>query len=193
LARAPEVCADCQRGLSRLGAGIGDVVTDANRGPRNEAPDEPGWWQASDGLWYPPESAPAQPSAPVQLTAPSLPRDRAPFLLTIGDIGITPQWVVTPNGHAPLSGSQWIAMDMSRTESKIPTWAIIMAILFALLCLIGLFFLLVKEERTTGYVEVSVRSGDLYHRTQLPVSDQWAVQQIRQLVAQAQTLAAQAR
>jgi hypothetical protein len=174
-------------------------MTSTGRGPLSESPNEPGWWQASDGQWYPPESAPAPPPTPPPTPTPSptqgasFPADQAPFLLTIGDIGLTPQWIVTPNGHAPLAGSQWIAMDMSRTESKIPSWAIVMAILFAIVCLIGLFFLLVKEEKTTGYVEVSVRSGDLYHRTQLPVSNQGAVHQIRQLVAQAQSLAAQAR
>jgi hypothetical protein len=117
----------------------------------------------------------------------------AGYILTIGDIGITPEWIVTPNGTARLAGSQWIAMDMSRTDTRIPAWAIVLAIIFAFACLLGLFFLLVKEQRTAGYVEVSVRSGDLYHRTQLPVSNQVAVSQIRHLVGQAQTLAAQAR
>jgi hypothetical protein len=59
--------------------------------------------------------------------------------------------------------------------------------------LIGLLFLLVKERTTTGYVEVSVHSGDLYHKTQIPVTDPMQVQQIRQLVGQPQTLAARAR
>jgi hypothetical protein len=82
---------------------------------------------------------------------------------------------------------------MSRTDSKIPSWAIICAIAFAIFCLIGLLFLVVKERTTTGYVEVSVHSGDLYHKTQIPVTDPMQVQQIRQLVGQAQTLAARAR
>lgn len=34
-----------------------------------------------------------------------------------------------------------------------------LAIIFALACLLGLLFLLVKEDVTTGYVQVSVRSG----------------------------------
>jgi hypothetical protein len=158
------------------------------QGPLDQQPDEPGWWQASDGKWYPPESA--APQSPVVAVAPVA--QPAGYILSIGDIGITPQLIVTPNGSAPLAGSQWIAMDMSRTESKIPTWAIVLAIIFAFACLLGLFFLLVKETRTTGYVEISVRSGDLYHRTQLPVSSPEAVAQVRQLVGQAQSLAAQA-
>ena len=41
------------------------------RGPQAQQPAEPGWWIASDGQWYPPESAPAaqpqyaDPAAPV--------------------------------------------------------------------------------------------------------------------------------
>lgn len=122
-------------------------------------------------------------------------REAAPvgFLLTIGDIGVTSEWVVTPNGNAPVGGSQWILTDMTRTESKIPTWAIICAILFSLACLTGLFFLLVKEQQTTGYVEVMVRSGSLYHKTQVPISYQEQIQQVRALVSQAQTIAAQGR
>jgi len=115
-----------------------------------------------------------------------------PIVLTIGDIGVTRNWVVTPNGTGRLTGSQWIARDMTRTESKIPAWAIVLAIIFALLCLLGLLFLLVKETQTTGYVEVSVQAGTLFHATQVPVSTPYQVAQIRQQVSQAQTLAAAA-
>jgi hypothetical protein len=115
-----------------------------------------------------------------------------PIVLTIGDIGVTRNWVVTPNGTARLGGSQWIARDMTRTESKIPTWAIVLAVVFALVCLLGLLFLLAKEKYTTGYVEVSVQAGNLLHATQIPVSSQYQVAQIRQQVSQAQTLAAAA-
>ena len=116
-----------------------------------------------------------------------------PIVLTIGDIGVTRNWVVTPNGTARLGGSQWIARDMTRTESKIPTWAIVLAVVFALVCLLGLLFLLAKEKHTTGYFEVSVQAGNLLHATQIPVSSQYQVAQIRQQVSQAQTLAAAAR
>ena len=115
-----------------------------------------------------------------------------PFGLTIGDIGLTGDTVVTPNGAAPLRGSQWIVMDQSTTSQKIPTYAIVLAIVFAVLCLLGLLFLLIKEEVTTGYVSVTVRSGELFHTCQIPVSNQYEIQNIRALVSQAQTLAAQA-
>jgi len=113
-------------------------------------------------------------------------------VLAIGDIGVTRNWVVTPNGNARLGGSQWIARDLTRTESKIPSWAIVLAIVFALFCLLGLLFLLAKEQYTTGYVEVSVQAGSLFHATQVPVSGSYQVAQIRQQVSQAQSLAAAA-
>ncbi|CAM5379425.1 hypothetical protein SANTM175S_07188 [Streptomyces antimycoticus] len=56
-------------------------------------------------------------------------------------------------------------MDMSRT--KIPTVAIVLAIVFALLCLIGLLFLLMKEKQTTGFIQVTVTSGGRHHTTMI--------------------------
>jgi hypothetical protein len=114
------------------------------------------------------------------------------FLLTIGDIGVTPTQIITPNGSGALAGSQWIFADISRTETKIPTVAIILAIVFALLCLIGLLFLLMKQKTTTGYVEVSVRSGNVFYKTQIPVNSQMKIDNVRQLVGKAQALAMQA-
>jgi signal peptidase I len=34
----------------------------SSRGPLDQQPGEPGWWLASDGRWYPPESAPTAPA-----------------------------------------------------------------------------------------------------------------------------------
>lgn len=123
------------------------------------------------------------------LPPPPLPQ---PFMLTIGDIGITSNQVITPNGSGALAGAQWIFTDASRTETKIPTVAIILAIVFALLCLIGLLFLLMKEKTTTGYVEVTVRAGSVFHKTQIPVNCQTKIDEVRQLVSKAQALAMQA-
>jgi hypothetical protein len=126
------------------------------------------------------------------LTAAAPPPLSQSFLLTIGDIGITSNQVVTPNGSGPLAGSQWIFTDSSRTETKIPAMAIILAIIFALLCLIGLLFLLMKEKTITGYVEVTVRTGNVFHKTQIPVNSQSKIDEVRQLTAKAQALAMQA-
>lgn len=113
-------------------------------------------------------------------------------VLSIGDIGVSPSWIVTPNGTAPLRGSQWVVQDLSITTSRIPAYAIVLAIIFALACLLGLLFLLITERTTSGYANVSVRSGHLQHTTQIPVWNPVTVAQVRQAVAQAQAMAAAA-
>ena len=120
----------------------------------------------------------------------------AGFALTIGDIGITsqtPAQVVTPNGAIPLRGAQWMFADRSLTAERIPTWAIVCAICFAIFCLLGLLFLLVKERTTTGAVEVIVRNdNNFYYLTQIPVNSVAQVNFYRQQVQQAQILTQQA-
>jgi hypothetical protein len=145
----------------------------------------------------------AQPNGPAEhhpvggdsAVVPAQQASMPAYALTIGDIGITssaPPLLVTPNGYAELRGSQWMFFDRSTTETKIPTWAIVCAIIFAFACLLGLLLLLVKEPVTSGYVEVSVRNGQLVHTTQIPVSSPAAVNLIRSQVQQAQALTSQA-
>jgi hypothetical protein len=71
-------------------------------------------------------------------------------------------------------------------------WAIIVAIVVALVtCLLGLLFLLVKEQQYVGYVSVTVSGEGLYHTVPFapgPASAMWANSQ----VAQARALAAAA-
>lgn len=115
-----------------------------------------------------------------------------PVLFTLGDIAVSRSWVITPNGTAPMRGSTWIGQDLSRTVNKTPTWAIVLAIVGFLACLLGLLFLMVKEDKTTGYFEVTVQSGAVRHVTQLPVSSAAQIAQYRQMVNQAQSIAAAA-
>jgi hypothetical protein len=131
--------------------------------------------------------------APTPFT-PSSPAGKGDFLLTIGDIGIThDQRVVTPNGVAPLAGSSWIVQDNSQTTKETPTWAVVLCVLTALeTCGLGLLFLLVKNQKTTGSVQVQVRSEKLFHMTQIPVVSPVQAPQTQQLVRRAQTLAAEA-
>ena len=112
-----------------------------------------------------------------------------PVLLAIGDINVTQNWVSTPNGYAPLRGSQWTVIDGSITRTVIPAYAIILAIVFALACLLGLLFLLIKEERTSGYVTITVRSGNLLHSAQIPITDPHQVAGWRAAVSRAQLMA----
>ncbi|MFG2597028.1 hypothetical protein [Streptomyces sp. NPDC048462] len=91
-------------------------------------------------------------------------------MLSIGDITVMGDSIVTPSGTMPLKGAAWTATDMSRTEEKIPTVGIVLAIVFALLCLVGLLFLLMKEKKTTGFIQVSVTSGGRHHSTMIPAT-----------------------
>ncbi|MFE7774146.1 hypothetical protein ACFU5O_09630 [Streptomyces sp. NPDC057445] len=91
-------------------------------------------------------------------------------LLVLGDITVLQDSIVTPNGTLPLKGAVWNALDMSRTEERIPTHAVVLAIVFSLLCLVGLLFLLMKEKRTTGFIQVTVTSAGRHHTTMIPAT-----------------------
>lgn len=119
----------------------------------------------------------------------TVPLPNPAYQLVIGDIGVTPDGMVsTPSGNFPIRGSQWVVQDMSQTKRVIPTWAIVLAIIGLLFFLLGLLFLLVKEDRTEGWVQVSVTSGSVFHSVQIPVTSRMQVQQIFASVSQAQTL-----
>ncbi|QCW79087.1 hypothetical protein EQG64_22285 [Streptomyces sp. S6] len=123
--------------------------------------------QPGPGYGYP---HPAQPTMPGQyLPVPQgAPGQGGVPVLSIGDITVMSDAIVTPSGTMPLKGAVWTATDMSRTEEKIPAHAIVLAIVFALFCLIGLLFLLMKEKRTVGFVQVTVTSGGRHHGTMIP-------------------------
>ncbi|MGW2703553.1 hypothetical protein [Streptomyces sp. NPDC001340] len=109
------------------------------------------------------QAAPGAPGAP---GAPA-PMGGAP-LLTLGDITVLDGQIITPAGQLPLRGAVWNATDMSHTEEKIPTHAVVLAIVFFLFCLLGLLFLLMKEKKTTGFIQVTVTSAGRHHSTMIP-------------------------
>ena len=95
--------------------------------------------------------------------------------------------IITPNGQVPLAGSTWFVTDQSTTRQSIPTYAIVLAIIFALACLLGLLFLLIKEEETTGFVEIRVQKDNFFHMTQIPAIAHGNVTNIRYQIGQIQT------
>jgi hypothetical protein len=99
-----------------------------------------------------------------------------PTLVTIGDIAVSQHWVSTSSGTASIGSTTWTVTPMYQTTRSIPTWAIVCAVVFFVFCFLGLLFLLVKEEQTTGYVQVVVQSQGLVHSCYVPVySPQQAV------------------
>lgn len=113
-----------------------------------------------------------------------------PTLITIGDIAVTQEYVVTPNGRFPVGQVYWTLTDQSRTSSRIPTTTIVLAIVFFLFCLLGLLFLLVKEEYTEGWVQVGVQGPGLFHAVQLPVSSPNDVARSQDMVNYARSVTA---
>ncbi|MEV8568392.1 hypothetical protein AB0436_22915 [Streptomyces sp. NPDC051322] len=137
-------------------------------GPQQQ-PGAPGYGYPNEaaGYGYPhagPGYIPPQPAG-----LPVLVGGGAP-LVSIGDITVVQDGVITPAGTLPLRGSVWNATDMSRTEERIPPVAIVLAIVFAVFCLLGLFFLLMKEKKTVGFIQVTVTSGGRHHATMVPAT-----------------------
>lgn len=112
-------------------------------------------------------------------------RSRAPdesVLVTVGDISCTQTSVITPDGRHSLRRTSWIVSNNTKTTERIPPWAIVCAIIFFVFFLLGLLFLLVKERRTQGHVQVSVRGEGLFYATQVPVTNPEQITDIEQRV-----------
>ncbi|MBX6751658.1 MAG: hypothetical protein IRY85_18700 [Micromonosporaceae bacterium] len=106
-----------------------------------------------------------------------------PPLVTIGDIVVTKNTVQVPHGRYPLRGTTWTVQDSTQVTEEIPAYAIVLAIVFALFCLLGLLFLLIKEKKYSGFVAVSVAGPGFYHSTHLPAGPttaMWAHDQVNQ-------------
>ncbi|PXX70656.1 hypothetical protein DFR70_10175 [Nocardia tenerifensis] len=94
-----------------------------------------------------------------------------PVLVTVGDIGCTATRVMTPSGQQPLAGTTWIVTDQTSVSQRIPSYAIVLAVLLMVFCLLGLLFLAVKEEKIQGFVQVSVQREGFYYATQVKITD----------------------
>jgi hypothetical protein len=108
-----------------------------------------------------------------------LPSQPEQVLVQIGEIAVTASTVYTPNGAIPLRGSQWAVQDQWLSEQKIPSWAIVLAIVgFFLVCALSLLFLLAKETRFHGTVNVTVTNGHQQYVARIPVYSQQQVHHI---------------
>lgn len=126
------------------------------------------------------------------MTEPAYFPPQPAVLVTIGDIACTVDQVITPSGTRPIGEVVWTFTDMSRTTEGIPTWAIVLAVVFFLACFLGLLFLLVRERRTEGFVQVTVQGPGFVHAVQLPVSNPAQVADYNARVNYARSLAAAA-
>ncbi|MFT4396796.1 hypothetical protein ACLTEW_17865 [Gordonia lacunae] len=115
-----------------------------------------------------------------------------PPLVVIGDITCTQHYVITPSGTFPLAGSQWEVTDMSVSSEQMSQTGLVLALVgFFLVCFLSLLFLLMKERRTTGYIQVRVRgAGGVMHVTNIPATSPWAMSDVSGRVYYARQLAA---
>jgi hypothetical protein len=129
-----------------------------------------------------------QPHPPAWEASGAVPVPIDQPVLTIGDIAVTRTEVIVPHGRFPLRGTAWTVQDSTHEESVIPTYAIVLMILFLLFCLLGLLFLLIHEKRYSGFVSVAVTGPGLYHSVQLPAGPNtaaWATHQVNHARAMA--------
>lgn len=107
-----------------------------------------------------------------------------PVLAQIGDISVTSTTIYTPGGPMPLKGSQWTVTEQWAAHEKIPTWAIVVAIVgLFVICLFSLLFLLAKETVYQGGVQVTVTSAGRSHTTYVPIVHAAQVHQLQQQVS----------
>ncbi|QNP64877.1 hypothetical protein [Streptomyces genisteinicus] len=111
-------------------------------------------------------------------------------LVTIGDITVLPDAVVTPAGTMPLRGAVWNAVDMTRTEDRTPVYAIVLAVLFVAACGLGLLFLLLKEKRTTGFVQATVSGAGIHHTAAIPATGPGTYTEVMAQIAYARSISA---
>jgi len=131
-----------------------------------------------------------------------LPVPAEPVLVQIGELAVTRSTVHTPVGPIPVRGSQWAVHDQWLADRKTPTWAIVLAVtgaalgvllvcftfFISLVLLLCLLFLLAKETRFHGTVDVAVTSGQRQYVARIPVYGQQQVHYVYQQVNYVRTL-----
>lgn len=136
------------------------------------------WGPGAAGYGYPQGQQPpyGYPQGPPsygypQDAVPAYAQSGGAPLVAVGDIVVTQEGIITPVGTLPLKGAVWNATDMSRTEEKMAQTGIVLGIIFGvLLCGLGLLFLLMKEKKTTGFIQVTVTSAGRHHSTMIPAT-----------------------
>ncbi|WP_066042028.1 hypothetical protein [Herbiconiux solani] len=91
-------------------------------------------------------------------------------LVRFGDIVMTEHWLMTPQGTVPLAGTQIYITDQTRVDRVTPTWAIVLAIVgFFVVFLFSLLFLLARDNRVSGFMQITVVNGSFTYQSAEPV------------------------
>jgi hypothetical protein len=112
-----------------------------------------------------------------------------PPLVQVGDIVVSSHWIVTPVGTRPVYGTTWTVTDLSRTYRAIPGWAIVATIITFWFFFLGLLWLLVKEDRTDGWIQVTVAAPGFAHTTTIPAANRFVVADTHSRVNYARSIA----
>lgn len=107
-----------------------------------------------------------------------LPTQYEPIRVSVGQIACTDTQVHTPVGTYPLKGTIWTVTNQTYVTESIPAYAIVLTILGVWFCLLGLLFLLIKERRLNGSVQVAVQGPGFSYSTYVPVFTEVAIYQI---------------
>ncbi|MFG3418769.1 hypothetical protein [Micromonospora sp. NPDC048063] len=137
---------------------------------------------------HPPVMAPAV-GQPGPLPAGYPPPAQGAVAVQIGEIMVSPPVIHTPAGVLPLAGASWHVVDHWQQEQKTATWAVVCAIVgFFCLTIFSLLFLLIKETRHHGTVQITVSNGAQQYVARMPVANQAQVQHINNQVNYARSL-----
>ena len=114
-------------------------------------------------------------------------------LVTVGDITCTQTHVITPSGTFPIAGAQFSVTDMSTTTESMSQTGLVLALVgFFFVCFLSLLFLLMKERKTVGYVQIAVYGHGITHVSNVPALSPATMMDISSRVNYARSLAAMA-
>lgn len=116
-----------------------------------------------------------------------------PYLVHVGNVHATADWLVTPAGSWPLADVNVTTADQTSTTTHTPTWAVVMVIVFIWFFLLSLLFLLARETRVSGYVAIHVQSGAQSFTDQIGVSNAFERAEVLRRAAYLQLLIGRAR
>lgn len=130
------------------------------------------------------------PTVPMRVVPMPL-RPVEPVIAVIGDIVVTPSTVSTPYLSFPLHGSRWYVTDQWYSMTRTPPYAIVLAVLgFCLLTFFSLLFLLIRDTRLVGTVQVTVTHGAAQHVVRVAVASMADVSVVHQQINYLTALAA---
>jgi hypothetical protein len=81
---------------------------------------------------------------------------------------------------------------MSYWHDRIHPAGVVLAILFIWVCLLGLLFLLWRDRKMVGYIQVTVQGSGFYHSTMIPALGAGSMMVVTQEVNYARAQAAAA-